>query len=69
MLENSNARLTNQHRGCSGLTPPTFAPDQGVNLLRLDIVHALHGILNLFLVGLKVNNEYQGVVVLNLLHR
>lgn len=44
------------------------SPDQGVDLRRLDIIQLLDGILDLPLVGLEVNNEHQGVVVLDLLH-
>lgn len=43
-------------------------PDQGVNLLCLDVIHFLHCILNLFLISTQVNNEDQSVVILNFLH-
>lgn len=43
-------------------------PDQGVDLGSLDVVKLLDGILDVSLVGLYVDNEYQSVVVLNLLH-
>ncbi|GIL82347.1 hypothetical protein Vretimale_11818, partial [Volvox reticuliferus] len=46
-----------------------IGPDQRIDLLGLNVVHAQHGILDLLLVGLKVNDEHQSVVVLNLLHR
>lgn len=45
------------------------APDEGVNPLDLDVVHAGHGVLDLLLAGLQVDNEDQGVGLLNLLHR
>ncbi len=47
---------------------PHFIPDKGVDLQGLDVVDALHGILDLALVGTLVNEEDEGVVVLNLLH-
>jgi len=43
-------------------------PDEGVDLESGNIVHLLQGILDLALVGLDVNEEDQGVVLLNLLH-
>ncbi|WVZ01253.1 hypothetical protein V8G54_027322 [Vigna mungo] len=43
-------------------------PNQGVNFLGLNIVHLLHCVLDLLLVSPQVNNEYQSVVVFNLLH-
>ena len=42
--------------------------DEGVDLLRLDVVHALDGILDLLLRGPGVDDEDEGVVVLDLLH-
>lgn len=44
------------------------APDQSVDLDTVDIVELLDGILDLSLVRLDVDNEDQGVVLLNLLH-
>lgn len=46
----------------------TIGPDEGIDLLGLDIIQASHGILDLLLVSADVNNEHKGVVVLNLLH-
>lgn len=43
-------------------------PDQGVDLDGIDIVKLLQGSLDLGLVGLDVDNEDKGVVLLNLLH-
>lgn len=43
-------------------------PDEGVDLECGNIVHLLQGILDLALVGLDINEEDQGVVLLNLLH-
>ena len=45
-----------------------YIPNQGVNLGCSNLVHALHSLGNLALVALKVNNEHQSIVVLNLLH-
>jgi hypothetical protein len=42
--------------------------DQGVNLGSLNVVQLLDSVLDVPLVGLEVNDEDQGVVVLNLLH-
>jgi hypothetical protein len=44
------------------------APDEGVDLRRLDIVELLHSVLDLTLVRLNVDDEDKGVVLLNLLH-
>lgn len=44
------------------------APDESVDLEGLDIVQFLHSILDLALVGLDVNDEYESVVLLDLLH-
>jgi hypothetical protein len=44
-------------------------PKQGVDLLNLDTVQTLNSRLDLGLVGALVNDEDQGVVILNLLHR
>ena len=43
-------------------------PNQRVDLCGLDLVHAAHGVSDLPLVRAQVNNEDEGVVVLNLLH-
>mmetsp|Transcript_12349 Transcript_12349/g.18506 ORF Transcript_12349/g.18506 Transcript_12349/m.18506 type:complete len:202 (+) Transcript_12349:50-655(+) len=43
--------------------------DEGVDLLALDLVHATDSRLDLALVGKLVDDEHQGVVVLDLLHR
>lgn len=43
-------------------------PDKGVDLDGVDIIELLQGLLDLSLVGLDVDDEYQGVVLLNLLH-
>ena len=43
-------------------------PDQSVDLDSLDIVKLLDGILDLTLVRLDVNDEDEGVVLLDLLH-
>ena len=45
------------------------SPDEGVDFLALNLVHARHGLLDLALVRLHVHNENKRVVVLNLLHR
>ena len=45
------------------------SPDEGIDLRSLNIVQLLYGVLDLTLVGLDVNDEHQGVVLLNLLHR
>lgn len=45
------------------------SPDESVDLRSLDIVQLLNGILDLTLVRLDINDEHQGVVLLNLLHR
>ena len=55
------------------MTPPiaqqeTNTPDQGVDLGGLDVVELLDGVLDVPLVGLQVDDENKGVVVLNLLH-
>lgn len=42
--------------------------DQGVDLDGVDVVELLEGLLDLGLVGLDVDDEDQGVVLLNLLH-
>lgn len=43
-------------------------PDQGVDLDGVDVVELLQGSLDLGLVGLDVDDEDEGVVLLNLLH-
>lgn len=43
-------------------------PDQGVDLDGVNIVELLEGTLDLSLVGLDVDNEDEGVVLLHLLH-
>jgi hypothetical protein len=43
-------------------------PNEGVDLDAVNIVELLDSILDLSLVGLDVDNENQGVVLLNLLH-
>jgi len=45
-----------------------YVPDEGVDLEGGNIVHLLQGILDLALVGLDVNDEDEGVVLLDLLH-
>lgn len=47
---------------------PLYAPDEGVDLDGINIVHLLDGILDLALVRLDVDNEDEGVVLLDLLH-
>ena len=42
--------------------------DQGIDLDAVDIIQLLQRILDLSLVGLHVHDEYQCVVLLNLLH-
>ena len=46
----------------------TIGPNQGVDLIALDVVHLLHSILDLALVCPHIHHEHEGVVVLNLLH-
>ena len=43
-------------------------PDQGVDLDGVNVVELLEGLLDLALVGLGVDDEDKGVVLLNLLH-
>ena len=43
-------------------------PDQGVDLDGVNVVELLEGLLDLALVGLGVDDENEGVVLLNLLH-
>ena len=44
-------------------------PDEGVDFGDVDVVQLLDGGLDLVLVGLDVDEEDQGVVVFDLLHR
>ena len=44
------------------------APDQSINLHTVHLVQLLDGVLDLPLVCLDIDNENQGVVLLNLLH-
>jgi hypothetical protein len=44
------------------------APDEGVDLEGLDVVELADGLLDLALVGLGVDDEDEGVVLLDLLH-
>lgn len=43
-------------------------PDEGVDLDSIDIVKLLQSLLDLSLVGLDIDDEYKGVVLLDLLH-
>ena len=43
-------------------------PDEGVDLDSVDVVQLLQSLLDLGLVGLRVDDEDQGVVLLDLLH-
>ena len=43
-------------------------PDQGVDLLGVDVVHLLDGLLDLHLASPLVDDEDEGVVLLDLLH-
>lgn len=43
-------------------------PDEGVDLNGVNVIELLEGLLDLGLVGLGVDNEDKGVVLLNLLH-
>eukprot|EP00474_Spongospora_subterranea_P000572 CRZ01030.1 hypothetical protein [Spongospora subterranea] len=43
-------------------------PDQGIDFLCLNVIHLLHGSLDLLLISFDVHNENKGVVVFNLLH-
>lgn len=63
------------HQGCDFKVSKFFSiesilniPDEGVDLDGLDIVKLLERLLDLSLVGLDVDNEDKGVVLLNLLH-
>jgi hypothetical protein len=44
-------------------------PDHGVDLDSVHVVQLLEGLLDLPLVGLDINDEDKGVVLLDLLHR
>lgn len=46
-----------------------FLPDECVDFGDVDVVQLLDSVLDLMLVGLDIHDEYQCVVVLNLLHR
>lgn len=52
-----------------GLINQAHIPDKGVDLDGVNIVKLLKSLLDLALVGLDVDNEDEGVVLLNLLHR
>jgi hypothetical protein len=43
-------------------------PDQSVDFGGFDIVERLYNFFNLVLVSAEVDNEYKGIVILNLLH-
>lgn len=43
-------------------------PDEGVDLDGVNVVELLQGLLDLSLVGQSVDDEYQGVILLDLLH-
>jgi len=43
-------------------------PDQGINLLGLNVVHFLDGVLDLLLISPDVDNKYQSVIIFDLLH-
>lgn len=47
---------------------PKYIPDQGVDLDGVNVVELLQGALDLSLVGLDIDDEDKGVVLLNLLH-
>jgi hypothetical protein len=53
---------------CTGWQVTQYIPDEGVDLHSLDIVKLLQGLLDLSLVCLDIDDEHQGVVLLNLLH-
>ena len=46
-----------------------FEPDEGVDFSHVDVVQLLDRGLDLVLVGLDVDEEDQGVIVFDLLHR
>ena len=46
-----------------------YRPDESVHFGSLDIIQLLDGILNLTLVRLDINDEHEGVVLFDLLHR
>jgi hypothetical protein len=50
------------------LTQRGGIPDEGVDLDRVNVVELLQGLLDLSLVGQSVDDENQGVVLLDLLH-
>lgn len=45
-----------------------YIPDEGVDLEGINVVELLEGLLDLGLVGLDVDDEDEGVVLLHLLH-
>ena len=45
-----------------------MSPDEGVDLLGIDVVHLLDGLLDLHLASPLVDDEDEGVVLLDLLH-
>lgn len=60
--------LAREHKlGGHGCVPSL--PDEGVDILALDVVQRLDGVLDLPLVRLHIHDEHKGVVVLDLLHR
>src|SRR3954463_1793272 len=46
----------------------TGIPDESVNLDSINIVELLQSLLDLSLVGLDIDDEYKGIVFLDLLH-
>lgn len=52
-----------------GLVQSGRAPDQRIDLGGLDLIHAADSFGDLPLVRARVDDEDEGVVVLNLLHR
>ncbi len=50
------------------MQPCRYVPDQGVDLDGVNVVELLESTLDLSLVGLDVDNEDEGVVLLHLLH-
>ena len=47
----------------------TVRADESVHKLGLDVVHALHGVSDVVLVGTDVDDEHEGVLVADLLDR
>lgn len=62
-------QLTNNGAVAKKKKKAISSPDEGVDVLRLDVVEGLDGVLDLALVRLDVHDEDEGVVVLDLLHR